>query len=43
MSEKKALANYPIHQFVAERWSPYAFQERSVSKADLCSLFVAAR
>jgi len=43
MSEKKALTNYPIHQFLAERWSPYAFQERSVTFADLCSLFEAAR
>jgi nitroreductase len=43
MSEKKALTNYAIHELLAERWSPYAFQERSVSKADLCSLFEAAR
>jgi nitroreductase len=43
MSEKKALTNYPIHEFLAERWSPYAFQERPVAKADLCSLFEAAR
>lgn len=43
MSEKRALTNYPIHEFLAERWSPYAFQERPVSEADLCSLFEAAR
>jgi nitroreductase len=43
MSQKKALTNYPIHELLAERWSPYAFQDRSVSKADLCSLFEAAR
>ena len=43
MSEKRALTNYPIHEFLAERWSPYAFQERPVTSADLRSLFEAAR
>jgi nitroreductase len=43
MSEKKALTDYPIHEFLADRWSPYAFQDRPVSEADLCSLFEAAR
>ncbi|MBD2511680.1 nitroreductase family protein [Nostoc muscorum FACHB-395] len=43
MSKKKALTDYPIHEFLAERWSPYAFQDRPVSQADLCSLFEAAR
>jgi nitroreductase len=43
MSEKSALTNYPIHEFLAERWSPYAFKDRLVEKADLCSLFEAAR
>jgi nitroreductase len=43
MSDKKALTNYPIHGLLAERWSPYAFQDRSVTSADLCSLFEAAR
>jgi nitroreductase len=43
MSDKKALTNYPIHELLAERWSPYAFQNRSVSEADLRSLFEAAR
>jgi nitroreductase len=43
MSQKKALTDYPIHEFLAERWSPYAFQDRPVSEADLCSLFEAAR
>jgi nitroreductase len=43
MSEKRALTDYPIHKFLAERWSPYAFQDRPVSEADLCSLFEAAR
>jgi nitroreductase len=43
MSEKKGLTNHPIHEFLAERWSPYAFQERPVTSADLRSLFEAAR
>jgi nitroreductase len=43
MSEKKALTDYPIHELLAERWSPYAFQDRPVSQADLRSLFEAAR
>ncbi|MEH2291099.1 nitroreductase family protein [Nostoc sp.] len=43
MSKKKALTDYPIHELLAERWSPYAFQDRPVSQADLCSLFEAAR
>jgi nitroreductase len=43
MSEKSALTNHPIHELLAERWSPYAFQDRLVSEADLCSLFEAAR
>jgi nitroreductase len=43
MSEKKALTDYPIHEFLADRWSPYAFQDRPVSEADLRSLFEAAR
>ena len=43
MFEKRALTNYPIHEFLAKRWSSYAFQNRPVSKADLRSLFEAAR
>jgi nitroreductase len=43
MSEKSAFTNHPIHKLLAERWSPYAFQDRLVSEADLCSLFEAAR
>lgn len=43
MSEKKASTDYPIHELLAERWSPYAFQDRPVSEADLRSLFEAAR
>lgn len=43
MHEKKASTDYPIHELLAERWSPYAFADRSVPTADLRSLFEAAR
>ena len=43
MSDKSASINYPIHEFLAERWSPYAFQDRPVLEADLRSLFEAVR
>jgi nitroreductase len=40
---KHADAQYPIHDFIARRWSPYGFADRGVSTADLRSLFEAAR
>lgn len=43
MANKKASTDHPIHALLAERWSPYAFQDRSVSDDDLRSLFEAAR
>lgn len=43
MSVKTASTDYPIHELLSERWSPYAFQDRPVSDADLRSLFEAAR
>ncbi len=43
MNEKLASPDYPIHAFLAERWSPYAFADRPVPEADLRSLFEAAR
>jgi nitroreductase len=43
MAEKKASTDYPIHEPLAERWSPYAFEDRLVPEADLRSLFEAAR
>jgi hypothetical protein len=39
MTEKKASTSYPIHQLLADRWSPYAFQNRPVSETDLRPLF----
>jgi nitroreductase len=38
-----AATDHPINELFARRWSPYAFAERPVSKADLLSLFEAAR
>lgn len=43
MPEKKASTDYPIHELLAGRWSPYAFDDRPVPEADLRSLFEAAR
>ena len=43
MSEKRASIDYPISELIAERWSPYAFDNRLVPEADLRSLFEAAR
>jgi nitroreductase len=40
---KKAATDYPIQQVLAKRWSPYGFEDRPVSEADLRSLFEAAR
>ena len=43
MPEKRARTDHPIHTLLAERWSPYAFADRPVSREDLLSLFEAAR
>ena len=43
MNIKKAVTDFPIQHALADRWSPYGFEERSVAQADLCSLFEAAR
>ncbi len=40
---KRAKPDHPIHELIASRWSPYAFDERRVSDDDLRSLFEAAR
>jgi nitroreductase len=39
----RATVDHPVHDLIAERWSPYAFADRPVPKADLLSLFEAAR
>jgi nitroreductase len=43
MFDKRASTDYPIHELLATRWSPYAFQDRPVPEADLLSVFEAAR
>jgi nitroreductase len=43
MGVKRAQTDHPIHELLAERWSPYAFQDRAVPADDLRSLFEAAR
>jgi nitroreductase len=40
---KHADAQYPIHDFISKRWSPYGFADHGVSTTDLRSLFEAAR
>ncbi len=42
-SAKEASPDFPIHDLIAERWSPYGFDTREVPSADLSSLFEAAR
>ena len=42
--EKKiAVTDHPVHELIANRWSPYGFDGRPVPEADLRSLFEAAR
>jgi nitroreductase len=43
MADKTASPDYPIHEPLAQRWSPYAFADRLVPEADVRSLFEAAR
>jgi nitroreductase len=42
-SLKQASVDHPIQELIVDRWSPYAFADRSVSTDDLRSLFEAAR
>jgi len=43
MNIKNATSDHPILKLLAERWSPYGFEDRPVPEADLRSLFEAAR
>lgn len=43
MNIKNAATEHPILKLLAERWSPYGFEDRPVSDTDLRSLFEAAR
>jgi nitroreductase len=40
---ERANTDYPVHDLIATRWSPYAFADRDVSLEDFHSLFEAAR
>jgi nitroreductase len=40
---KQASPAHPVQDLIAQRWSPYGFADRLVSKDDLRSLFEAAR
>lgn len=40
---KRAVTDYPVHELIAQRWSPYGFDERPVSQEDIRSLLEAAR
>ncbi len=40
---KKANTDHPVHDLIAERWSPYSFVDRPVPANLLQSLFEAAR
>jgi nitroreductase len=40
---KRAPTDFPVHDFIAERWSPRAFSDESVPTDVLESLFEAAR
>jgi len=42
-THKQATPDHPIHDLIAQRWSPYAFADRPVSDDDLRSLFEAVR
>jgi nitroreductase len=40
---KRASSEFPVHDFIAERWSPRAFSDKPVAPEVLQSLFEAAR
>jgi nitroreductase len=43
MHPKHAKPDHPIHELVANRWSPYVFDDRAIADSELRSLFEAAR
>jgi len=43
MMKMKAETDHPVHHLIAERWSPYGYSEKEVSREDLFSIFEAAR
>jgi nitroreductase len=43
MPNKQAKPDHPIQPALADRWSPYAFSDKPVSREDILSIFEAAR
>jgi nitroreductase len=43
MSEHSAVTSVPIHDLLAERWSPVVFADQPVESAALCAMLEAAR
>jgi nitroreductase len=43
MSIKQAKPDHPIQPALADRWSPYVFSDKPVSREDILSIFEAAR
>src|SRR4051812_20371055 len=41
--QKRAETAFPVHELIAERWSPRAFEPRTIEPAILAQLFEAAR
>jgi nitroreductase len=42
-TNKIAQPDHPVHDVIAQRWSPYAYSDRAVADEDLRALFEAAR
>jgi len=40
---KRATPDHPVHELIAERWSPYVFEPREVEREKLLSCLEAAR
>lgn len=40
---KHGRPDHPVHPLITQRWSPYAYSDKPVSREDLLSLFEAAR
>jgi len=43
MTDRKAPSDWPLHDLIAERWSPRAFADRPIEREKLMSLFEAVR
>ena len=40
---KPANTDHPVHELIANRWSPCGFAAQQISREEICSLFEAAR